>query len=268
MENFSNWLDGVISATAWEMVTPKAYGPFHLSFTVIGFAVSILAAWRLRNLGEKGNRFLLVGCGLFLAICEVYKQLFYYYYIGDNSYQWWIFPFQLCSVPMYLCIIAPLLNPGKLQQGMYNFMMSYNRLGGFMAFIEPSGIVHPHWTLTLHAFIWHMSLVFIGLYLAASGRGGKQMSDYKSASKTFVALCGVAFCINLLLRDISNGTVTMFFVGPCNSSLIVFKQISEMFGWYVSTILYIPTVCLGAFLIFLPFHLYEKKKQKIIGAAK
>jgi len=246
--------------TAWPMEKPAAYGPFHLTFTFVGFALSFLAARKLRSIGNRGNRIVLLSCGIFLAVCEVYKQLFYYFHIGGGSYQWWIFPFQMCSVPMYLCILAPLLKPGKLQKSMYNFMMIYNLLGGLMAFIEPSGIVHEYWTLTLHAFIWHMTLVFVGLYLAFSDRGGKEMSDYRSASVTFVVLCALAFCINLLLWDVSGGSVNMFFVGPSNSSLVVFKQISEAAGWYISTLLYIPTVCLGSFIIFLPFHLYHKKK--------
>lgn len=250
----------LINATAWTMTPPPAYGLFHITFTVVGFLLSVFLALKLRKLGEKGNKILLMGCGIFLAVTEIYKQLFYYFYIGGGNYQWWIFPFQMCSVPMYLCILAPLLKPGRVQKGMYNFMMIYNLLGGFMAFIEPSGIVHGYWTLTLHAFIWHMILVFVGLYLAMSNRGGKSMADYRSASVTFVCLCAVAFCINLLLRNVSGGSVNMFFVGPSNSSLIVFKTISENFGWYVSTALYIPTVCLGAFIIFLPFHLSAKKR--------
>lgn len=256
-------LNRFMALTAWGMTPPKAYGPFHLTFTIVGFALCVLAAWKLRKLGDRGNRILLLGCGVFLAFAELYKQLFYYYYIGQGSYQWWIFPFQMCSVPMYLCLIGPLLRGGRIQKGMYNFMMIYNLLGGAIAFLEPSGLVHPYWTLTLHAFTWHMLLVFIGLYLAFSGRGGKEMADFRSASVTFVALCAVAFCVNLALRQISGGEVNMFFVGPSNSSLIVFKQISETFGWFVSTLLYIPSVCLGAFLVFLPFHLRGKKKAAV-----
>ena len=255
------FLDDLMTWTAWKMTPPQPYGPFHLSFAFIGFALCIFLAWKLRNVKDKGNRAILLSCGFFLLLCEVYKQLFYYYYIGDHSYQWWIFPFQMCSVPMYLCIIAPLLKPGKLQKGMYNFMMLYNLLGGFMGFVEPSGIIHEYWTLTLHAFIWHMMLVFIGLYLALSNRGGKEMKDYRSATVTFLILCCIAFSINVALRDVSGGTVNMFFVGPSNSSLVVFKQIAEAAGWYFSTLLYIPAVSLGAFLIFLPFHLHAKKKM-------
>lgn len=254
------FLEQFINATAWPMTEPASYGPFHLIFAFVGLAAAALLARRLRRLSDKGNRILLLTCGIFLLLSEIYKQLFYYYFIGQRSYQWWIFPFQLCSVPMYLCIIAPLLKPGKVQQGMYNFMMIYNLLGGFMAFVEPSGITHAYWTLTLHAFIWHLILVFIGLYLAFSDRAGKTMKDYKAASVTFLCLSGIAFCINLIFWKAAEGDINMFFVGPRISPLIVFEWIAETFGWYVSTALYLPVVCLGAFLFFLPFHLHAKKK--------
>ncbi len=254
-------LDNFMRLTAWSMEKPPAYGLFHLSFAFIGFALSVFLAWKLRKLGDKGNRILLMSCGIFLLISEVYKQLFYYYYIGNRSYQWWIFPFQLCSVPMYLCLIAPCLKAGKVQQGMYNFMMTFNLLGGLMAFIEPSGIVHEYWTLTLHAFIWHMLLVFVGLYLGFSNRGGKTMKDYRLAIITFLALCVIAFTLNLCLAGVSQGSVNNFYIGPSLSPLAIFKDIAKNFGWYICTILYIPVVSLGAFLLFLPFHLHHKKKQ-------
>ena len=34
-------LDNFFSATAWEMVKPKAYGPFHLTFTFVGLLLCI-----------------------------------------------------------------------------------------------------------------------------------------------------------------------------------------------------------------------------------
>lgn len=251
----NDWLKQLITATAWEMEKPKAYGPFHLIFTFVGIAICVFLAIKLRNVSERGNRIVLFGTGAFLIITEIYKQLFYYYYIGNESYQWWIFPFQLCSVPMYLCIIAAFLKPGKVQNGMYHFMTTYNLLGGLMAFIEPSGIVHEYWTLTIHAFLWHMTLIFIGLYLIASGRLANKKKDYISATIVFLHLAAMAFCINLIFWEVSGGSINMFFVGPRNSSLIVFKQISERFGWYVSTVLYIPVVCLGALIVFHITHL-------------
>ncbi len=264
MEQMITQLDRLIGATAWEMETPKAYSLFHILFVLIGFSLCTLFAWKLRKANETCNRIILLSVGIFLLISEIYKQLFYCFYLSDNSYVWWIFPFQLCSIPMYLCLLAPLLKPGMVQKGMYSFMMAYNLLGGAIAFAEPSGLFHPYWTLTCHALIWHMLIVFVGLYLIFSGRGGRTISDYWSATKTFLVLCVIAFVVNLVFRDVSDGTINMFFIGPSNSSLIVFKQIAEHFGWYVSTALYIPSVCFGAYLCFLPVYLVDRKKEKSV----
>ncbi len=254
-------LENLIRMTAWEMETPKPYGPFHLIWSVVGIALCILLAWRFRRLGAKGNRILLWVTGGLLVLCEVYKQLFYYYHVGNGSYQWWIFPFQMCSVPMYLCIIAPFLKPGRVQSGMYHFMMIYNLMGGIIALIEPSGLVHKYWTLTLHAFLWHTALIFLGLYLGFSGHTTARKSDFKHATFTLLGLCVIAFCINLIFSDAANGDINMFFIGPRVSSLIIFKDIAERFGWYVSTLLYIPTMILGGFLIFYPFHKAKNRSR-------
>lgn len=263
MNQIINWLRRIIIATAWEMNPPKPYGAFHLIFILLGFTACIFLSLKLRRISTRKHNALIFSIGLFLAICELYKQLFYYFYIGNGTYQWWIFPFQLCSVPMYLCLIAPCLRPGPIQKGMYNFMVFYNLLGGFMAFVEPSGLIHNYWTLTLHAFIWHMALVFIGVYLSVSGRCSFEKKDYHSATAVFLVLCLAAFSINLIFRKASDGSINMFFVGPSNSSLIVFKQISELLGWYTSTLLYIPVVCLGAFLVFQSIKYMTRKFSKI-----
>ena len=96
-----------------------------------------------------------------------------------------------------------------------------------------------------------------------SGHFAKTKKDFFRATVTFLVLCVVAFAINLLLRDVSGGKINMFFVGPSDSPLFFFKGVSKKFGWYISTLLYIPTVILGAFLLFLPARLYANKKHMI-----
>lgn len=260
MQALWNALGEWICMTAWPMETPPSYGAFHLLFTLIFGALSFVGAWKLRKLGDRGNRILLFTAGLILLISEGYKQLFCYFYLENRHYLWEEFPFQLCSVPMYLCLFSPFLKSEKLQRSMYTFMMIYNLLGGAISFAEPSGLLLPYWTLTLHACFWHMSLVFIGLYLGFSNRAGKTKKDYWAATKMFIVLCGIAFAINVAFRKISCGTINMFFVGPSDSPLIVFDQISQLFGWYISTALYIPVVCLGGYLVFLIFYLTHKRR--------
>lgn len=260
METFISRLDRWISATAWQIPTPKAYGAFHLSFTLIGFLVCGLLAYRLRNISNKASRRLLIGIGTFLMVTEVYKQLLYCMTIHESGYPWWIFPFQLCSIPMYLCILAPLLKPGKLQSALYTFMMLYNLLGGGISFAEPSGLLSCYVTLTAHSMIWHMLLVFVGLYLMFSGLGGRTAKDYWRSTYVFLILCVIAFTINVVFRDVSGGRINMFFIGPTNTSIAVFKQIAKNYGWYVSTAIYIPAICLGAYLILRVIRHFPLKK--------
>jgi len=236
---------------AWPMDPPPAYGAFHVLFTLLGFTVCGISAWELRKVNDKTAGRILFFCGLVLTVSEAIKQFFYYYVMMPCRYSWNDFPFQLCSIPMYLCLIGPWLKPGKLQRGMYSFMVLYNLLGGAISFAEPSGLLHAYWFLTLHSCLWHMLLVFIGLFLCFSRRGGNQQSDYVGATRTFLVLCAMAFGLNCFVQLGLGEEMNMFFVGPGDSPIIVFEQISQWFGWYVNTPIYIAAVCLGAYLIFV-----------------
>lgn len=253
-------LDRLMESMAYPMTPPAAYGPFHILYTLIGFLVCGYCAWKLRKVSDKSACVILFVIGVILAISEVYKQLFYYFVVMDNQYAWGDFPFQLCSIPMYICLIAPWLKKGKLQRGMYSFLVLYNLLGGAISFAEPSGLLHDYWFLTVHALAWHMSLVFIGLFVCFSRRGGNTKEDYWGATKTFWVLCVIAFGINCLVQNVFQGDINMFFVGPGDSPIVVFKQFSQWFGWYVNTFIYIAAVSIGAYGIFRLIYALQNKK--------
>ncbi len=256
-------LDAFFESVAFPMEPIPAYGAFHILYTLIGFALCGFAAWKLRHVSDRTAGRILFGLGLLLAVSEAFKQLFYYFVMKDNCYSWGDFPFQLCSIPMYMCLIVPWLKPGKLQRGMYSFMVLYNLLGGAISFTEPSGLLLDHWFLTVHALVWHMLLVFVGLFICISGRGGSRKSDYKGATWTFIALCGIAFCLNCFVQLVLGESMNMFFVGPGDSPIVVFKQFSQWFGWYVNTPIYIFAVCLGAYLVFVLIYWLQNRELPI-----
>ena len=86
METFISCLDQWFTTTAWRIPTPKPYGAFHICFTLIGFLVCGLIAYRLRNISPKASRRLLIGVGVFLMVTEVYKQLLYCLVIHESGY--------------------------------------------------------------------------------------------------------------------------------------------------------------------------------------
>lgn len=253
-------LDRFFESFSCSMTPPPAYGPFHILYTLVAFALCAVAAWKLRKVSDRTARWILLSVGLVLILSEIFKQFFCAFALNDNKYHWGEFPFQLCSVPMYLCVIAPWLKPGKVQRGMYSFMVLYNLLGGAIAFTEPSGLLHSQLFLTIHSLGWHTLLVFIGLFLCFSKRGGNEKGDYRSATVTFIALCAVAFLLNSFVQNILSEQMNMFFVGPGNSPIIVFSSFCEWFGWYVNTPIYIAAVSLGAYIVFLLIYGIQNRK--------
>ena len=259
MKTLLTWFNNLIRATAWTMEIPESYGAFYLAFVLIGFTLCAILAWKLRNLGDAGNRRLLGGIGIYLLTAEIYKQIFGF--VLYDSYHWGEFPFQFCSIPMYFCFISLFLKPGKVMEGMYHYMLTFNLLGGLIAFIDPSGLIHEYVTSTAHSLIWHMLLVFVGLYLGFSKRTGCEWRHFRNAELTYLLLAAAAFCINLIFWNASNGEIGMFFLGPHNCELIVFNSIAEKHGWVITSLLVLFAVSLGAFLVFLPFHFAKKHIQ-------
>ena len=244
------------ASTAWNMTPPETFGTFHLCFLIFGMAACVLLSWLLRKADEKQNRIILLSVGGFLLVSEIYKQLFYTFYIGGGSYQWWIFPFQLCSVPMYLCLFVPFIKSDKVKGYFYTFLATYNLLGGFVAMIEQSGLSHEYVTLTLHAYLWHLSLVFVGFYLIASGRAARSIKDYLPAVCVFAGLCVIAQGINISFHHAKwlglvpeEQDLKMFYISPYYiTPIAVFKQIEAATNWLVNAFLYCFAQTLGGFI--------------------
>ena len=55
------------------------------------------------NRTEKHSR-LYLAIGLLLMLSELWKQYTLTFVLNDGAYQWSYIPFQLCSLPMYLCL--------------------------------------------------------------------------------------------------------------------------------------------------------------------
>lgn len=242
MQKFLEW-------TAWTMTPPKPYGLFHILFVLIGFTVAIAGAWFLRKTNSKQNRIVLLSVGLFLIVTEIYKQLFYFFVVNDRAYQFSIFPFQVCSVPMYLCIICACSKNEKFNNLLYNFMFAFNFLGGAIAFTEPSGLNHPYWTLTLHAYVWHLMLVFLGFYLLFSKRAANNWIDYIKCSSVLGVCAVIAQIINVSLHNF--GLINMFFISPYyNNSLAFFNDFYLKNGWVANMFLFLFALLLGSAIIY------------------
>ena len=112
------FFESILRVTAWPMTPPAPYSAFHILLTLFGAGLAVFFARIFRkkirstSAPEPYFRRILFSCGVLLALMELYKQAFLYVIEFDSHFNWWYFPFQLCSVPMYICLAAPLLRSG------------------------------------------------------------------------------------------------------------------------------------------------------------
>lgn len=245
-----NIIEKMMNAIAAEMTPPPAYGTFHIILIVVGMTLCISLAWLCRKFDDKKNKILLLAFAGVLIVSEVFKQLFLFYVVEDHAICWGEFPFQMCSMPMYLCPVAVFSKNERVKRTVYGFMMCFNLLGGFAGVFEPSGVFLNQIPLTVHAIAWHYSLVFLGFYIIFSHRAGSTLKDFFDVVKLFVMLAFIAFVINTLIGITVGAEVNMFFVGPNPAPIIVFNTIALKYGWAASTVIYIPITSLAAGAVF------------------
>ena len=251
------FFESILRVTAWPMTPPAPYSAFHILLTLFGagpvvfFARIFSKKIRSTSAPEPYFRRILFSCGVLLALMELYKQAFLYVIEFQGHFDWWYFPFQLCSLPMYLCLLLPFV-PHKYQRIFCTFMYNYNLLGAVMVFVDPSGLMHPYWTLTLHGFIWHILLIFIGLLIAFSRMVLPTAKGFWQSTAVFAVGCVIATIINVTSHPYGNAD--MFYITPYYATTqIVYSQIAAKFGIFAGNTVYVLSIILGAWLLHLVF---------------
>ena len=252
-----SFLECLLRLTAWPMTPPVLYGPFHLLAAFVGSAAAIWAAWlfspkdhpntNTRIHQQKFDRIMLIS-GVILLIGELYKQLMNFYVVNDHVYDWWIFPFQLCSLPMYLCPLLIMIHNEKRHRILCTFLLDFNMMGAVATFIDPSGIFHPYWTLTLHGVLWHLMLIFVGFVIIFSRKADLTTKGFLRTLPLFAFFCLAAEVLNSILHRFS--AANLFYISPWEmSTQLLFGDIDRTLGRPVGILLYILAMIAGAWLI-------------------
>lgn len=248
--------------SAWAMKTPAPYGLFHLIICLCGIPLAIFLAWKLRHITEHNHKLFIFIIGLILISSELYKQLFHFYIMDDHVYDVWIIPFQLCSIPMYLCLCLPFIKHLQFIIPLETFLMDFTFLGGIMALAFPYDLMQPYITMTLHSFIWHFIIILLGFYMGFSHHGDTSFQGYLKTLPILFICVVFAQILNTVFHNY--GEINMFYISPyLTTTQPVFSYIAEHFGITISNVVYLSTMCLGALLIHVCFQRYQKSKNII-----
>ena len=238
--------------TSWRMYQPHTGGVFHVFAVMIAVTLAVFASVLVirstcsrRALSEstierygaggqtgyKKRIRVLAVLGWLMALSEIYKQLFLYYIVNEGAFDWWFFPFQLCSVPMYMCILLPLVKE-KVQKILLTFMTGFTFLSAVCALIYPEDMLRPYVSLTVHGFAWHGILLLISIVAGASGMADLTLKGYLRSVWLFLGLAATAVVINVIGERMSAGSAlssypNMFYLSPFHPSNQPFVDIVE-----------------------------------------
>lgn len=232
-------------------VTPiKSYSIYHL---LVCLGAAILAAAVVCLLKKLKKTGVIAGIGIILALIEVAKQVIMHFIYP--SYSWSDIPFQLCSIPMYMCLLYPFAK--KFRRAIEIFLRSFGLLGGIVAFAIPYDVFNKYLMLSVQSIIWHQLLLILGVYCIVtagaqvSARTSAQPADYRTNAFIYLALAITAICINALLKNVSAGTSNMFFLGPSRPYTIILDDIYENCGWVTASLaMIIVSEIAGAIVLF------------------
>lgn len=201
-----------------------------------------------------------------MAASEIWKQVYLTFCLNGGSYDWWHFPFQLCSMPMYLLLLLPYLKEGRLRQALLSFLMCYGTLGGIAAFADTSGMHYPVLSLTVHSYLWHLLQIAAGI---ASGMvfcrdtaPCRPLKSFLDASLLYLVFCGAASLINCLVSP--HAVINMFYINPrYPMNQVVFRRLVPFVGNNAAILIYIAAAVLGAGLLFCIWYALKQKHPSI-----
>ncbi len=235
---------------------PQPYGVFHIAFVVLSLILIVGACFLMRKHSDRTFRAVIFSVGMLLILSEVYKQLYYLWAAGGEGYDWHIFPYQLCSVPMYLSVAIGCMKKGRVRDALCEYLATIGLLGGLMAYIEPSGIFNAHYFTLIHSCIWHALLIFLALYILFTGNACRHFKNYRAALVIlgFVVLSATA--LNLIFHDMPG--FNMCYISPFyNTPLAVFSDFDVFFkgifgqylGRVISVLIYLVALVLGGLIL-------------------
>ena len=238
------------------MPTPTNYGWFHLLSIALVVAATVCLCVFCRDISDRRFRLLLGVCWGVMVVLEIYKQLiFSVNFDGDKaiwSYQWYAFPYQLCSTPLYALPLVVFLPQGKVRDGVMSYLSSFAFFGGLAVMIFPNDVYISYIGINIQTMIHHGLQVVLGIYIAVYNRRKLGFKYWLKSLPVYGAAIAIAMILNLTVHQlVPDHTFNMFYISPYyDCTLPVLSVIDSMVPWVALFFIYLLGFVLVSFIMF------------------
>ena len=254
-----NVLGEIIKVLDMKMDTPQPYGWFHLLCCALTIIVTMIICILCKHKTRRQVIAIVFGTAILVAVLEIYKQInFTFSFDGkeiSSDFLWFAFPWQFCSMPMYVGLLAGIFRKGKIHEALCAFLATYSIFAGVCVMLYPVTVFVDTIGINIQTMVCHGSMITIGAYLLYTGYVKMEHRTILKALPVFVVAVLVAMTMNeiayytgLLETDEFN----MFFISRhCAPSLPVYSIVQEVLPYPWCLIIYVVAFTLAAYLILL-----------------
>ena len=217
------FLASIVSFLGTSCDVPPAWGAFHLIFLAILVPVAVFLCIALKKASDSGLRRAFLILWIILLVGEVYREFILGASVENGvikySFQWYLFPFQICSAPLYALPLIIFLPDGKVRDAVCAYMMTFSFFGGAAVMFLPGDVLCYVAGVNVQAMVHHGSQVIIGLVLAVRYTRKNNLKYFLGAICSFVAVLAVAMTLNITVHNalvaVGKGdTFNLFFISP------------------------------------------------------
>lgn len=240
-----------------KMTEPQPYGAFHLTVFALSIIVGIgLGLWHKKSGSPERVRRIILWTSVTVALLEIYKQINYSFSYEDGvsfAFNWSAFPWQFCSTPMYVGLLAGLTRKGKLHESLCAYLATYSMFAGLIVMIIPTSIYVETIGINIQTSFCHGSMIAIAIYLMYSGYVKVEHKTILKAIPVFVVAVAVAMILNevgYLTGLTEEHYFNMFYFSRHEDPhLPIYSLVQPLVPYPVSLVIYIGGFTLAAYLM-------------------
>ena len=256
-----NTFEKIILALQLEMERPKSYGWFHLLWLFLSVFLILFLAFRKERNHERTLKTVLLVYGIGALVLETTKQIIWSFNYDPNTsigvwdYQWYAFPFQLCTTPIIASLLCAFLKKGRLRESLLSFMAFVTILGSIATALYPESCFVRTVLVDVHTMYLHFGSLVVSVYLLVSGEVPVRLRNLLRGYGVFLVFALLAQVLNVAIYRsgvLAGETFNMFYISPYfTSSLPVFDVIQSKVPFPVFLLLYLIAIFGGATVILL-----------------
>lgn len=255
-----NWIEKVINFLEGDMTTPISYGWFHLLFIFLIIALTVFLCIKYKDAGDRAVNLICLIAWIIMVVFELYKQIVFSFEFENGvsswDYQWYAFPFQLCSTPMYVLPFIIFLKEGKVRDSVIAYMMTFSLFGGLVTFIYPAQVFISTIGINIQTMIHHGLQIVLGVFLFVNNRKRVDIKFIVKGFIIFAILMATALLLNIVVYKIFvargiGDTFNMFYIGPYfDCTLPLLSIFYPLMNKILFIILYFVCFCLIAIILY------------------